>query len=92
MKYILVGTLNPEWIGRQKQRVESVKAKARELGITIERLSYTQGIYDFVVHVEASDYYVMLAFSMWYAKQGYGRMTTMPAFDEAVMDAVVEKL
>ena len=92
MKYVLVGTLAPEWIPRQKDRVKAVRAKAEELGITIESVYYTQGIHDFVDVVEASDPYVMLGFSLWYAKQGYGRISTMPAFDESAMEKATEVL
>ncbi len=90
MKYIFVGTIAPEWIGRQKERLQSCKAKADELGMSFEAIYYTQGIYDFVDVVEASDINSVLGFSLWYAKQGYGKITTMPAFDEAAMEKAVE--
>ena len=32
----------------------------------------------------------MLAFSVWYAEQGYGRMNSMPAFDERQMVAALK--
>ncbi len=32
----------------------------------------------------------MLGFSIWYAKQGYGKLTTMPAFNEAEMEKAVQ--
>jgi uncharacterized protein with GYD domain len=92
MKYIILGHLSPEWIGRPRERVQSVKAKAAELDITIDGIYYTQGQYDFVALIRATDPYVALAFTIWYAKQGYGRMATMPAFDEASMDSAVEKI
>ncbi len=86
MKYVFVGTLDRDWIGNQKERVGKARAKAKEFGIVFESIHYTQGIYDFVDIVEASDPYVVLGFSMWYAKQGYGRIITMPAFDESAME------
>lgn len=92
MKYILLGTLSPEWLGRQRERVTSVKAKAAELDIAIDGIYYTQGQYDFVVLIRAADPYLALAFTIWYGKKGYGRMTTMPAFDEAGMESAVEKI
>ncbi|MEE8285769.1 MAG: GYD domain-containing protein, partial [Gammaproteobacteria bacterium] len=57
---------------------------------SFEAIYYTQGIYDFVDVVEASDINSVLGFSLWYAKQGYGKITTMPAFDEAAMEKAVE--
>ena len=90
MKYIFLGTINPDWVGRHRQRLDSARDKAAELGVTFEGIYYTQGIYDFVDLVEATDPSAVLAFSMWYAKQGYGRITSMPAFDESVLEAALE--
>ena len=90
MKYIFLGTISPEWIGRHEERLQSCKAKADELGMTFVAINYTQGIYDFIDAVEASDTSVVLVFSIWYAKQGYGKITTMPAFDEAEMEKAVQ--
>ncbi len=90
MKYIFMGTMGPDWIGRQRERVGKVRAKADELGIEIEALYYLQGDYDFIVIVEASDPYVVLGFSLWYAKQWFGRVVTLPAFDEATMERADE--
>ncbi len=92
MKYIFLGTIAPEWIERHKERLQSCKAKADELGMTFVAINYTQGIYDFIDAVEASDTFVVLGFSIWYAKQGYGKITTMPAFDEAAMEKAVQSV
>jgi len=60
--------------------------------MTFEAINYTQGIYDFIDVVEASDTFVVLGFSIWYAKQGYGKITTMPAFDKAAMEKAVQSV
>ena len=73
MKYIFLGTIAPEWIGRHEKRVQSCKAKADELGMTFEAINYTQGIYDFIDVVEASGTFIVLGFSIWYAKQGLAK-------------------
>ncbi len=90
MKYVFLGTIAPEWIGRHVERVQSCKAKVDELEMTFVAINYTQGIYDFIDGVEASDPSVVLVFSIWYAKQGYGKITTVPAFDEAEMEKAVQ--
>ena len=90
MKYVFLGTIAPEWLGRQNKRLQSCKDKADQLGMNFETINYTQGIYDFVDVAEASDTFVVLGFSIWYAKQGYGKITTMPAFDEAAMEKAVQ--
>jgi uncharacterized protein with GYD domain len=84
MKYVLVGTLDAKWIGKQKVRTKAARAQAKKLGIKIESVYYTQGIHDFVDVAEGKPD-AMLAFSLWYAKKGFGRITTLPAFDEKSM-------
>lgn len=91
MKYIILGTLSSDWATRQGERVGSAKAKLAELGVTLECYYYTQGPYDFVDVVEAPDSESILAFSVWYASKGYGRISTMPAFDDSMMKTVVQR-
>jgi uncharacterized protein with GYD domain len=92
MRYVLLGKLNPEWFTRSSQRVDAAKAKLSSLGIRLESFYYTQGAYDFVDVVDAADAQSMLAFSLWYAQQGYGSITTMPAFGAAEMDQALGKM
>ena len=91
MKYVLLGSLGPEWATRHGERVERAKAKLAELGIKLESVYYTQGDVDFVDVVEAPTPEAMLAFSVWYANQGYGRFRSLPAFDDAAMRAALTK-
>jgi len=91
MKFVMLGTLSREWLGKQRDRTKGARKKLDQLGITLETLYYTQGAYDFVDVVEAPDAEAMLAFSVWYAGQGYGRIATMPAFTEAEMNGAVER-
>jgi uncharacterized protein with GYD domain len=91
MRYVLLGQLSAEWATKQKQRVAKAKAKAKELKIRIESVNYTQGQYDFVDLVSAPGPEAVLAFSVWYAKSGLGRLTTLPAFDDDTMQKAVRK-
>jgi uncharacterized protein with GYD domain len=91
MKYVLLGTLSKEWAERHGERTDKAKAKLKELGITLEAVYYTQGKVDFVDIVEARDAEAMLAFSIWYVKQGFGRFESLPAFDDAAMRAALGK-
>src|ERR671919_1860371 len=52
MKYVLLGTLGPEWAGRHAERTDQAKAKLNELNIKLEAVYYTQGEVDFVDIVE----------------------------------------
>ena len=90
MKYILLGTLSAEWAKKHRQRVESATAKLKELGMTMETYYYTQGEFDFVDVVEG-DPEALLAFSLWYAARGYGRIRSMPAFDSETHARAAER-
>ncbi|MGH6662717.1 MAG: GYD domain-containing protein [Rhodospirillales bacterium] len=92
MKYVFLGNIAPEWIGRQKERLKACRAKADKLGIKFDAICYTQGVYDFVDIVEAKDVKSALAFSLWYAKQGYGKIATLPAFDEGTIEKALESV
>src|SRR5216683_1829859 len=85
MKYVLLGRLDAEWAGKQKERVKKAQAKLKELGI------YTQGPFDFVDVVDAPNPEAMLSFSVWYAAQGFGRIESLPAFDAPTFEAAVQR-
>jgi uncharacterized protein with GYD domain len=91
MKYVLLGTLSADWATKQAPRTNAAKAKLKELGISLISVNYTQGPYDFVDLVEAPSPEAMLAFSVWYAKRGFGRLQSMPAFDMAAMAKALKK-
>lgn len=92
VRYILLGSLDPEWADRQRERVEATRIKSRELGIEIEWIFYTQGRFDFVAMISASDAYVVQALTMWYLKHRFGRIEAMVALDEAKMAGVIDRL
>jgi uncharacterized protein with GYD domain len=90
MKYVLLGNLSPEWASKQSERIGKAKAKLDKLGIKIESIHYTQGYYDFVDIVDAPNQEAMLAFSIWYATQGLGRIQSMPAFDAKSFETAIK--
>jgi uncharacterized protein with GYD domain len=90
MKYVLLGNLSPEWARKQSDRIGKAKAKLDSLGVKIESIHYTQGYYDFVDIVDAPNPEAMLAFSVWYAAQGLGRIQSMPAFDAKNFEAAIK--
>ena len=90
MKYVLLGTLSPNWAGKQSERVAKGRAKLEKLGIKLESIHYTQGHYDFVDIVDAPGAEAILAFSVWYATTGLGRIETMPAFDTKSFEAATK--
>jgi uncharacterized protein with GYD domain len=91
MKYVLPGTLGPQWAGRHAERTEQAKAKLSELNIKLEGVYYAQGEVDFVDIDDAPSADALLAFSIWYVKQGFGKFRSRPAFDDAAMRAALAK-
>ena len=51
---------------------------------------HTQGYYDFIDIVDAPNQEAMLAFSVWYATQGLGRIQSMPAFDAKSFETAIK--
>ena len=90
MKYVLLGSLSPEWASKQTERIDKAKAKLDTLGIKVESIYYTQGYYDFVDIVDAPNPGAMLAFSVWYATQGLGKVQSMPAFDAKTFETALK--
>ena len=43
MKYVLLGKQSGEWLGKHDRRNRLARAKAKELGIKIQSVLYTQG-------------------------------------------------
>jgi uncharacterized protein with GYD domain len=79
MRYVLFGKLNPNWVDKE-ERVSRSKRKLEELDIKLEAVLYTQGAYDFVDVISTADPTAALAFSAWYASQGFGELSSMPAY------------
>lgn len=90
MKYVLLGNLSPEWANKHSDRIGKAKAKLDKLGVKIESIHYTQGHYDFVDIVDAPNPEALLAFSVWYATQGLGRIQSMPAFEAKAFEAAIK--
>ncbi len=91
MKYVLLGNLAADWATKHAARTKAAKAKLKELGIKLVYVHYTQGYYDFVDVVDAPSPEAVSAFSVWYVHQGYGRVQSMPAFDDAALKKAVTK-
>ena len=79
MRYVLFGKLNPNWVDKD-ERVSRSKQKLEELGIKLEAVLYTQGAYDFVDVISTGEPTAALAFSAWYATQGFGQISSMSAY------------
>ncbi|MBD3645875.1 MAG: GYD domain-containing protein [Pseudomonadales bacterium] len=87
MRYVLLGQISSEWLLKHDERVDAVMKKFDELGITLEAVYYTQGAWDFIDVLDCPDAESVLAFSVWYAGNGYGRVQSMPSFDSEALAA-----
>ncbi len=92
MKYVLLGQLGQQWIKQHERRVELVMQKFDELGITLDAVYYTQGSIDFIDVVDCPDAESILAFSMWYAGEGFGQVESLPAFDSETLVRAARKV
>jgi Uncharacterized conserved protein len=92
MRYVLLGNISGDWAARHLERSERAKAKLQDLGIKLEAVYYTQGPFDFVDVIDAPDAVAALAFSVWYANQGLGRVQTMPAFDSDTLERATKQV
>ena len=91
MKYILLGSIDSKWLNKQSERYTKSSKKLIQLGIKLENVYYTQGQYDFVDVITAPGAESVLAFSIWYANKGYGRIQTLPAFGDKAMNRAQSK-
>ena len=91
MKYIFLGTIGTNWLSKQGTRYMKASAKLKQLGIKLESVYYTQGQFDFVDVITAPGAESVLAFSIWYANKGYGRIQTLPAFGDKTMKKAQSK-
>ena len=91
MRYVILGKINPEWHNRS-ERFSKSKDKLQALGVKLESVHYTQGAFDFVDIISTDNPQAALAFSIWYGTQGYGSITTMPAYTPEEFSQAIEKL
>ena len=91
MKYVLLGSISPSWIGKQAERFKKSNEKLKQLGIKQETVLYTQGQYDFVEVIDAPGPETVLGFTIWYAKKGFGVIQTLPAFGDREIRNIIKK-
>ena len=69
MKYVLLGSISPSWLGKQAERLKKSNEKLKQLGIKQDSVLYTQGQYDFVETIDAPGPESVLGFTIWYSKK-----------------------
>ena len=91
MKYVLLGSIAPSWLGKQSERLTKSNAKLKQLGIKQLSVLYTQGQYDFVETIDAPGPESVLGFTMWYSQKGFGSIQTLPAFEDQEIRKILKK-
>ena len=91
MKYVLLGSISPSWIGKQTERYQKSNEKLKQLGIKQVSVLYTQGHYDFVETIEAPNPESVLGFTIWYSKKGFGNIQALPAFEDQEIREILKK-
>ena len=91
MKYVLLGSISPSWLGKQAERLRKSNEKLKQLGIKQESVLYTQGQYDFIETIEAPGPSSVLGFTIWYSKKGFGTIQTLPAYEDKEIRKIIKK-
>jgi uncharacterized protein with GYD domain len=74
------------------KRVEVASKAAAAVGVTLKEVVWTQGQYDLIAIVEASDEIAAAAFTLNTLKMGNVRVQTLRAFTAAEMARILEKV
>ena len=76
----------------QKPLARVVGRRVREAALKARAVNYTQGAYDFVDIISTNDPTAAVAFSAWYSAQGFGSITTLPAFSAEEFGQAIGKV
>ena len=93
--FIMLGHFSDQGIRAVKdttKRVETVKAAAKKLGITVKDVYWTLGQYDTVLIAEAPDEATMTVFGLTVGAHGNVRTQTLRAFSAEEMGRIIGKM
>lgn len=93
--FVVLGNFTDQGLRAVKQttkRAEAARAAAKELGVTMREIFWTQGQYDIVSLIEAPDETSLTAFELSLAGAGNVRIQTLRAFTKDEMDKILAKV
>lgn len=93
--YVILSTFTEKGIGTVKQttkRADAARAAAKEVGVNLREVLWTQGQYDVVSIVEAPDEAAVAAFGLSLAGAGNVRSQTLRAFTKDEMEKILAKV
>lgn len=74
------------------KRAAAFKAAAKKAGVTVKAFYWTLGRYDMISILEAPNAETVTALGLSVGKLGNVRTETLPAFDNAGMEAILKKV
>ena len=74
------------------RRADAFKALAKSAGVSVKDIYWTLGRYDIVTIIDAPDDKTVTALGLSLGKAGNIRTETLPAFSQADMGAILEKV
>jgi uncharacterized protein with GYD domain len=93
--YVVLSTFTDQGIKSVKQttkRAEAAKSAAKEVGVNLREVLWTQGQYDVVTIIEAPDETAASAFGLSLASAGNIKSQTLRAFTKDEMDKILAKV
>ena len=93
--YVVLAKFTEQGIRNAKdspKRADAFKEMARTFGVTVKDIVWTQGRYDIVTIVEASDKSSAMSLNLSFGALGNVRTETLRAFSAAEMTKIVGKM
>ena len=93
--YVVLSTFTEQGIASIKQttkRADAARAAAKEVGVNMRDILWTQGQYDVVSIIEAPDETAVAAFGLSLAGAGNVRSQTLRAFTKDEMEKILAKV
>jgi len=93
--YVVLSTFTDQGLRGIKQttkRAEAARAAAKELGVNMREIFWTQGQYDVVAIIEAPDETSLTAFELSLAGAGNVKSQTLRAFTKDEMEKILAKV
>jgi len=93
--YVVLAKFTDQGIRNAKEspkRADAFKKMAKTFGVTVKDIVWTQGRYDIVTIVEASDESSVMSLNLSLGALGNVRTETMRAFSAAEMTTIVGKM
>jgi uncharacterized protein with GYD domain len=93
--FVLLSNFTDQGLRAVKQttkRAEAARAAAKEVGVNLREIFWTQGQYDVVAIVEAPDESALTAFGLSLAGAGNVRSQTLRAFTKDEMEKILAKV